>query len=50
MVNIKLFIQINIGVKGMFDSVITKYGHFTQQGMAKKYFLKIWRKWGMWRW
>ena len=21
----------------------TKYGHFTQQGMAKKYFLKIWR-------
>ena len=28
---------------GNFGQHITKYGHFTQQGMAKKYFLKIWR-------
>ena len=26
-----------------FGRHFTKYGHFTQQGMAKKYFLKIWR-------
>ncbi len=26
-----------------FGQHFTKYGHFTQQGMAKKYFLKIWR-------
>ena len=28
---------------GNFGRHFTKYGHFTQQGMAKKYFLKIWR-------
>lgn len=28
---------------GNFGKHYTKYGHFTQQGMAKKYFLKIWR-------
>lgn len=28
---------------GNFGKHFTKYGHFTQQGMAKKYFLKIWR-------
>ena len=28
---------------GNFGKFFTKYGHFTQQGMAKKYFLKIWR-------
>ena len=28
---------------GNFGQHYTKYGHFTQQGMAKKYFLKIWR-------
>ena len=28
---------------GNFGKHVTKYGHFTQQGMAKKYFLKIWR-------
>ena len=28
---------------GYFGKHFTKYGHFTQQGMAKKYFLKIWR-------
>ena len=28
---------------GYFGRHFTKYGHFTQQGMAKKYFLKIWR-------
>ena len=28
---------------GNFGQYFTKYGHFTQQGMAKKYFLKIWR-------
>lgn len=28
---------------GNFGKQFTKYGHFTQQGMAKKYFLKIWR-------
>lgn len=28
---------------GNFGCHFTKYGHFTQQGMAKKYFLKIWR-------
>ena len=28
---------------GNFGHHFTKYGHFTQQGMAKKYFLKIWR-------
>ncbi|MCP9512892.1 nucleotidyltransferase family protein [Prevotella copri] len=28
---------------GNFERHFTKYGHFTQQGMAKKYFLKIWR-------
>ena len=28
---------------GKFGKHFTKYGHFTQQGMAKKYFLKIWR-------
>ena len=28
---------------GNFGKYFTKYGHFTQQGMAKKYFLKIWR-------
>ena len=29
---------------GNFGQHFTKYGHFTQQGMAKKYFLKILRK------
>ena len=28
---------------GNFGRHFTKYGHFTQQGLAKKYFLKIWR-------
>lgn len=28
---------------GNFGQYFTKYGHFTQQGMAKKYFLKVWR-------
>ena len=28
---------------GNFGKHFTKYGHFTQQGMEKKYFLKIWR-------
>ena len=28
---------------GNFGKHFAKYGHFTQQGMAKKYFLKIWR-------
>ena len=28
---------------GNFGKHFTKYGRFTQQGMAKKYFLKIWR-------
>ena len=28
---------------GNFGTHFTKYGRFTQQGMAKKYFLKIWR-------
>ena len=28
---------------GNFGKHFTKYGHFTQQGMGKKYFLKIWR-------
>ena len=28
---------------GNFGQHFTKYGHFSQQGMAKKYFLKIWR-------
>ena len=28
---------------GNFGQHFTKYGHFKQQGMAKKYFLKIWR-------
>ena len=28
---------------GNFGQHFTKYSHFTQQGMAKKYFLKIWR-------
>ena len=28
---------------GNFGRHFTKYGHFTQQGVAKKYFLKIWR-------
>ena len=28
---------------GNFGKHFTKYGHFTQQVMAKKYFLKIWR-------
>ena len=28
---------------GNFGKHFTKYGHFTQHGMAKKYFLKIWR-------
>ena len=28
---------------GNFGQYFTKYGHFTQQGMEKKYFLKIWR-------
>ena len=28
---------------GNFGQHFTKYGHFTLQGMAKKYFLKIWR-------
>ena len=28
---------------GNFGQHFTKYGHFAQQGMAKKYFLKIWR-------
>ena len=28
---------------GNFGKHFTKYGHFTQQGLAKKYFLKIWR-------
>ena len=29
--------------EGNFGKHFSKYGHFTQQGMAKKYFLKIWR-------
>lgn len=28
---------------GNFGQHFSKYGHFTQQGVAKKYFLKIWR-------
>ena len=28
---------------GNFGRHFTKYGHFTKQGMVKKYFLKIWR-------
>ena len=28
---------------GNFGKHFSKYGHFTQQGMAKKYFLKVWR-------
>lgn len=28
---------------GNFGQHFTKYGHFTKQGMVKKYFLKIWR-------
>ena len=28
---------------GNFGRHFTKYAHFTQQGMARKYFLKIWR-------
>ena len=28
---------------GNFGKHFSKYGHFMQQGMAKKYFLKIWR-------
>ena len=28
---------------GNFGKHFSKYGHFTQKGMAKKYFLKIWR-------
>ena len=36
-----LFAEILNG--GNFGQHFTKYGHFTQQGMAKKYFLKIWR-------
>ena len=28
---------------GNFGQHFTKYGHFTQQSMVKKYFLKIWR-------
>ncbi len=28
---------------GNFGKQAAKYGHFTQQGVAKKYFLKIWR-------
>ena len=32
-----------IMVGGNFGTHFTKYGRFTQQGMAKKYFLKIWR-------
>ena len=28
---------------GNFGKHFTKYGHFTQQGVAKKFFLKIWR-------
>ena len=28
---------------GNFGRHFSKYGHFTQKGMAKKYFLKIWR-------
>ena len=28
---------------GNFGKHFTKYGHFTQQGLTKKYFLKIWR-------
>ncbi len=28
---------------GNFGKHAAKYGHFTRQGMAKKYFLKIWR-------
>ncbi len=28
---------------GNFGKHFSKYGHFTQQGMARKYFLKIWR-------
>ena len=28
---------------GNFGKHFTKYGHFTQQGMTKKFFLKIWR-------
>ena len=36
-----LFAEILNG--GNFGKHFTKYGHFSQQGMAKKYFLKIWR-------
>lgn len=28
---------------GNFGKLFSKYGRFTQQSMAKKYFLKIWR-------
>ena len=28
---------------GNFGRHYAKYGHFTRQGMARKYFLKIWR-------
>ena len=36
-------LQTEILNGGNFGQHFTKYGHFTQQGMAKKYFLKIWR-------
>ena len=36
-------LQAEILNGGNFGKHFTKYGHFTQQGMAKKYFLKIWR-------
>lgn len=38
----KLLLAENLN-GGNFGQHFTKYGHFTQQGMAKKYFLKIWR-------
>ncbi len=36
-------LQAEILNGGNFGKHFTKYGHFTQQGIAKKYFLKIWR-------
>ena len=39
----KLLLLAEILNGGNFGQHFTKYGHFTQQGMAKKYFLKIWR-------
>ena len=36
-------LQAEIMNGGNFGKHFTKYGHFTQQGVAKKFFLKIWR-------